>query len=97
VDEQIVPTAHRKINVFVGARLPLDQAMRHLGSLRNACERRDLRALLVEIKAIVPDYAPSRELLAQLAESDLVNLGAAVESAQPLFSLSARLPAAAGA
>jgi FlaA1/EpsC-like NDP-sugar epimerase len=97
VDEQIVPTGHGKINVFVGACLPFDQAMRHLGSLRKACERRDLRALLGEIKAMVPDYAPSRELLAQLADSDLANLGAAVESVQPLFSLSAKLPAPAGA
>ena len=97
VEEQTVPTGHAKINVFAGACLPFDKAMRHLGALRNACERRDLRALLVEIKAMVPDYAPSRELLEQSAQPDLASLAAAVESARSPGSRSAKLPAAARA
>jgi hypothetical protein len=82
LDEQTVPTGHEKITVFTGARLPFGAAMRGLGVLRNACERRDLHALLAGIVAMVPDYAPSRELLAQATQSDLANLVAAVESFQ---------------
>jgi FlaA1/EpsC-like NDP-sugar epimerase len=77
-DEQTVPTNHEKINAFTGAILPFEHAIRHLAVLRNACECRDMRALMVELKDIVPDYNPSQNLLNSIAESGLMRLNAAV-------------------
>jgi hypothetical protein len=42
---------------------------RHLESLREICERRDLGALIVALKEAVPDYGPSAYLLRRMLES----------------------------
>jgi len=77
-DEQTVPTQHEKIQVYAGACLPCEQIFHHLAVLRNACEKRDLRALIFELKDMVPDYNPSKELLKRIIEPDLLQLGAAL-------------------
>ena len=77
-DEQTVPTQHAKIKAFTGACLPFERITRHLGALRNACEARDLRALMLELKDIVPDYNPSKEMLHKITEPGLFRLSEAV-------------------
>jgi FlaA1/EpsC-like NDP-sugar epimerase len=77
-DEQTIPTSHEKIKVFAGIGLPFDYAIRHLAALRRACEVRDLRALLEELKKMVPDYQPSSELLQRVSECGLARLAEAV-------------------
>lgn len=78
IDEQTVPTGHEKIKAFSGACLPFEQAIRHISVLRNACESRDLRALIWELKELAPDYNPSGELLHQISQPGLVRLADAV-------------------
>jgi len=77
-DERTVPTRHKKIQVYAGACLPYEKIIHHLTVLRNACEKRDVRALMLELKDIVPDYNPSKELLKRIIDPDLLQLGAAL-------------------
>jgi FlaA1/EpsC-like NDP-sugar epimerase len=63
VDEQIQPTYHPKIKVFAGASVSQDRMAHHLASLRVACTRRDLGALVKEMNQIVPDYTASQSIL----------------------------------
>jgi FlaA1/EpsC-like NDP-sugar epimerase len=77
-DEQTVPTRHVKITAFSGIRLPFERVIRHLSVLRNACEGRDLRALMLELKDMVPDYNPSKEVLHKITEPGLGRLRDAV-------------------
>ena len=77
-NEQTVPTGHEKITAFTGAGLPFEQVMKHLSALRRACESRDLRMLLLELKDMVPDYNPSRDLLQQILEPGIVRLSRVV-------------------
>ncbi len=78
-DEQTVPTRHAKIKAFTGTCLPFERVTRHLGALRNACEARDLRTLMLELKDIVPDYNPSKEMLHKITEPGLFRLSDAVD------------------
>jgi len=80
-DERMVATGHEKIMVFAGNSLPFEQAIRHLAALRKACENRDLRAMLLEFKDLVPDYNPSKELLQRVLEPDLARMANAVTAA----------------
>jgi FlaA1/EpsC-like NDP-sugar epimerase len=76
-DEQTVPTRHVKITAFTGTCLPFERVNRHLGALRYACEARDLRALMLELKDMVPDYNPSKDVLHKITEPGLVRLSEA--------------------
>jgi FlaA1/EpsC-like NDP-sugar epimerase len=78
-DEQTVSTRHVKITAFTGTCLSFGRVIRHLGSLRSACEARDLRALMLELKDMVPDYSPSKDVLQRIAERGLVRLSEAVD------------------
>ena len=80
-EEHTIPSGHEKIRIYAGGSLPHETMARHLGELRSACETRDLRRLVFGLKAIVPDYTPSNELLSRLAESDPFRLARAVEAA----------------
>ena len=95
-DEETVPTRHEKIKAFAGSCLPFEQAIHHLAVLRKACESRDLRMLMFELKDMVPDYNPSKELLHQIIEPDLGRLAAALNSAQSALPVEAELSTAAG-
>jgi FlaA1/EpsC-like NDP-sugar epimerase len=77
-DEQIIPTRHEKIRAFAGACMRFEQGIHHLAVLRHACEERDLRALIFELKDMVPDYNPGKDLLRQVLDHDLVRLGDAL-------------------
>jgi FlaA1/EpsC-like NDP-sugar epimerase len=79
-DEEILPTTHQKIKVFAGNRPPESQMANHLVKLRSACDRRDLKAVLFELKEIEPDYNPGKEVLTRAFEHDLARLAEAVNA-----------------
>ncbi|MCU1291877.1 MAG: Polysaccharide biosynthesis protein CapD [Bryobacterales bacterium] len=74
-DENMLPTHHEKIKVFAGNSMPEDAMASHLQRLRKACEQRNPRLLVRELKAIVPDYAASKEIVERAFTENLVNLG----------------------
>jgi FlaA1/EpsC-like NDP-sugar epimerase len=80
-DETVLPTYHNKIKIFAGGSFPPERALSHLAALRGACARRDLAALLAELRDMVPDYQPGAELLAGAEMPGLGRLAAAVEAA----------------
>jgi FlaA1/EpsC-like NDP-sugar epimerase len=82
-DEQALATPHPRIKVFNGAHLTAEAASRHLATLRRACESRDLSALLIELKQIVPDYTVGEELLKRVLEPGLFRLAKGVNAEQP--------------
>jgi FlaA1/EpsC-like NDP-sugar epimerase len=85
-DEETLNTGHGQIDVFAGLSLPFQKMTRHLNVLRSACEQRDVRQLVFELKEMVPDYNPSKELLRRLIEPGHVHLAKAIEAAEaPLF------------
>jgi FlaA1/EpsC-like NDP-sugar epimerase len=94
MDEQTMPTRHEKIHVFAGTSLPFEQAIRHLSVLRQACESRDLRMLMFELKDMVPDYNPSAELLHQVIDPNLNRLATAVHAAQAVVPVADLSPVA---
>jgi FlaA1/EpsC-like NDP-sugar epimerase len=90
-DEETLSTSHDKISVFAGLSLPFEKMTQHLKVLRSACDRRDIRSLVFELKEMVPDYNPSKEILQQLIEPGHFRLAKAVEDAgeaiQPMREL----------
>jgi FlaA1/EpsC-like NDP-sugar epimerase len=81
-DEHALATPHQRIKVFNGAHLTAASANYHLAALRRACERRDLNALLIELKQIVPDYTVGEELLKRALEPALFRLAKRVNAEQ---------------
>jgi FlaA1/EpsC-like NDP-sugar epimerase len=81
-DEHALAAPHQRIKVFNGAHLTAESAHRHLAALRRACERRDLNALLIELKQIVPDYTVGEELLKRALEPALFRLAKRVNAEQ---------------
>jgi hypothetical protein len=67
--------------VFAGLSLPFDQMTQHLSVLRSACEQRDVRKLVFELKDMIPDYNPSKELLRRLIEPGHFRLAKAIADA----------------
>ena len=80
--EHALAAPHQRIKVFNGAHLTAESAHRHLAALRRACERRDLNALLIELKQIVPDYTVGEELLKRALEPALFRLAKRVNAEQ---------------
>lgn len=78
--EEVLPTAHKKIKVFAGECPPERRMAEHLARLRGACDRRDFKAVLFELKEIEPDYNPSKEALMLAFGRDLARLAKAVEN-----------------
>ncbi|MGH9466734.1 MAG: polysaccharide biosynthesis protein [Terriglobales bacterium] len=66
LDEATVPTAHERVRCFAGASITEEQLSAHLERLRQACRDRDLRAVVFELKEMVPDYNPSSHLLRRM-------------------------------
>ena len=64
--EEVQLTPHPKIKVFAGGSVSQEWMVRHLAALGEACARRDLRALVQEMKEIVPDYTVSEDVLARI-------------------------------
>jgi FlaA1/EpsC-like NDP-sugar epimerase len=79
--EETLSTSHNKISVFAGLSLPFDQMTRHLNVLRSACDRRDVRKLVFELKEMIPDYNPSKEVLQRLIEPGHFRLARAIDDA----------------
>lgn len=77
-EESTLPTSHPKIKVFSGTTLAEPEMAAHLMRLRSASSKRDVAALLTALKDIVPDYNPSKALLARALESDLLRMSNAV-------------------
>jgi FlaA1/EpsC-like NDP-sugar epimerase len=69
LDEEVLATTHNKIKVFAGHSPAANRMADHLARLRGACERRDSKALMFELKEIEPDYNPSKEILTRAFES----------------------------
>jgi FlaA1/EpsC-like NDP-sugar epimerase len=73
-DEDMLPTRHEKIKIFAGNGLP-SEAITGLRRLRKACDTRNPRALLRELKLMVPDYTLSKDVMDVAFTGNLVNLG----------------------
>jgi FlaA1/EpsC-like NDP-sugar epimerase len=94
-EEPTVPTYHEKVRIFAGNALPEEITMKHLATLRAACERRDLDSLVHELRQMAPDYTPSQNLLDRLASRDLMRLASAVAPDGGPSPQSTTVPAAA--
>ena len=81
LEEQTIHGSHEKIRIYAGASLPHEKIARRLEVLRRACESRDLRRLVLELKDLVPDYTPSKELMARMIDPGHFRLARAVEAA----------------
>ncbi len=68
--EEVLATTHNKIKVFAGPCPAAQRMIEHLARLRAACDRRDFKSVMFELKEIEPDYNPSKEVLTRAFESD---------------------------
>lgn len=88
-DEATKPTHHPKIKIFSGASVSEDRMREYLTTIRAACARRDLGAVIAEMTKLVPDYSVSEDVLARVRhgpswwEHDLVRLRDSVQSEAP--------------
>jgi FlaA1/EpsC-like NDP-sugar epimerase len=73
-NEDMLPTYHGKIKVFAGATFDLGDMTAHLQRLRKACEHRNARALVRELKTIVPDYTASKDVMQRAFTDNLITL-----------------------
>jgi len=67
--EDIKATYHDKIRVLKGGRMPFDVVRRSLDELSELVDSKNVHGLVALLKTIVPEYAPSAEILA-LCEID---------------------------
>lgn len=74
-DESMLATHHEKIKIFAGNSMPQYSMEAHLQRLRKACEQRNPRALVRELKTMVPDYTASKEVVERAFTENLLNLG----------------------
>jgi FlaA1/EpsC-like NDP-sugar epimerase len=80
-DETVLSTRHEKIKIFAGSGLLPEGLSMHLRRLRKHCEERNARALVAELKLLVPEYAVSKDVYERTLTDSLVNLGVALQSA----------------
>jgi FlaA1/EpsC-like NDP-sugar epimerase len=69
MEEDMLSTPHEKIKIFAGNGLPSAGMESYIEPLRDICARRDLPALLLILKEIIPDYNPSAHLLQKALHS----------------------------
>jgi len=62
-EETAITTRHKKIKIFAGPTMSLDEMTRSIESLRHICAARDVAQLLLQLKEIVPEYNPSTNIL----------------------------------
>jgi FlaA1/EpsC-like NDP-sugar epimerase len=62
-DEETVATHHEKIKIFLGNGVPEGNMADHLTMLRNFCDARDSRSVVLFLKDMVPEYNPSAHIL----------------------------------
>jgi FlaA1/EpsC-like NDP-sugar epimerase len=69
-EESTIPTSHEKIKSFLSPVIGAEEMGEHLRALREICERRDRRELVLRLKECVPEYNPSSLMLRKaLAEA----------------------------
>jgi FlaA1/EpsC-like NDP-sugar epimerase len=79
--EAMLSTPHEKIKIFAGCGLEPESILLHLHRLRKYCEQRNARALVAELKLLVPEYAVSQDVHASTTLTDsLTKLGLALRS-----------------
>jgi FlaA1/EpsC-like NDP-sugar epimerase len=61
-EEHTLPTCHEKIKIFAGNGIA-ERMTSRVNALRELCETRDRRGLILELQDIVPEYTPSAEVL----------------------------------
>jgi FlaA1/EpsC-like NDP-sugar epimerase len=79
-EEAVLSTPHEKIKIFAGSGLLPEGLLFHLRRLRQSCEQRNARALVAELKILVPEYAVSKDVYERTLTDSLLNLEAAVRS-----------------
>ena len=62
-DENTTSTDHAQIKILMGSGLPEETMAAYVRCLREACEKRDIKDLLLSFKDIVPEYNPSSTIL----------------------------------
>lgn len=62
-EENMVPTSHEKIKMFVGPSALPEQIRERLLELELICSSRDIRGLVLLFKDLVPEYNPSAQIL----------------------------------
>jgi FlaA1/EpsC-like NDP-sugar epimerase len=67
-EEHTLPTCHEKIKIFAGNGIA-ERMTSRVKALRELCERRDRRGVILELQDIVPEYTPSTEVLPEAAET----------------------------
>jgi FlaA1/EpsC-like NDP-sugar epimerase len=80
-DEAALSTPHGKVKIFAGCGLLPEGISLHLHRLRVCCEQRNARALVAELKLLVPEYAVSKGVHERTLTDSLANLGVALQSA----------------
>jgi FlaA1/EpsC-like NDP-sugar epimerase len=70
-EESTLPTSHKKVKIFTGPLISIDEMKESIDSLRRICAARDVTQLLLRLKEIVPEYNPSTNVLKRaLGESN---------------------------
>jgi FlaA1/EpsC-like NDP-sugar epimerase len=70
-DESTLATSHKKVKIFTGPLISIDEMKESIDSLRRICASRDVTQLLLRLKEIVPEYNPSTNVLKRaLGESN---------------------------
>ncbi len=80
-EESTFATSHEKIKSFLSPVLSGEQIEDHLRALRDICDKRDRRELILRLKECVPEYNPSTLFLrTALAEPEVTTLDPAPRS-----------------
>ena len=65
-DEETLATFHQKIRILAGSGLPEHGMSERVERFRQLCAARDLPAIILELKDLIPEYNPSTHLLRQV-------------------------------
>ena len=61
--EEMLPTHNDKIRIFAGNGLPKGDMSAHVQRLRELCENREARGVILFLKTMIPEYTPSTQAL----------------------------------
>jgi FlaA1/EpsC-like NDP-sugar epimerase len=67
LEEETLPTYHKKIRIFSGDRTRIPDPKLWMEELHGMCQRRDFRLILI-LKNLVSDYNPSSQILQRLMD-----------------------------
>ena len=80
MEEETLPTCHEKIKIFARNGLPSGGMTGHLQTIRECCEQRDARRLILHLKDLVPEYNPSAHVLRRILEPEHSRVMVAADS-----------------